>query len=380
MKKHSLLDIFLAVILTAAVFLAVLIMLSNGGGPPGTGTAGVDTGGSPRLTGGAAIPGVRHGVRAGIPVLCYHYLRERTGPVRFFKILGALVLNLPLLDDMEIWTENVSTFRHQMEYLEKKGYRVVTLDELVRWKRGTLDLPAKSVAITFDDADRSVYELALPVLREFGYKATVFVVTSRVGMDDWEGVNVMNWDELYALSRSGLFSIESHTNDLHYKVELDGKPVSIFTALSEGKHRAADGKDGREVVFEDLVLSRNLIKDHVGGECRFLAWPYGFGEKSVDSLAAAAGFEGVCTLRAGLNHRRPRSIAAGPGRHGKLEILGADIDPRTIGMGSRPAGEGGSASGARSAGMEIKRYTITARTTLRTFKKMLDGSFAGGFQ
>jgi|GEM_PF-5024718 len=109
--------------------------------------------------------------RTGIPVLCYHYLREKTGPLRFAKIVGALLLNLPLIGDMETWTMNASAFRNQMEYLKTEGYDVIGLDDLSEWRRGRRILKKKSVVLTFDDADRSVYELAYPILKEYGYQA-----------------------------------------------------------------------------------------------------------------------------------------------------------------------------------------------------------------
>ena len=68
-------------------------------------------------------------------------------------------------------------FRRQMEALAASGQRVVDLYEI-----GDLALaPGEAaVALTFDDGYRDVLEDALPVLREHGFPATVFVVPGAI--------------------------------------------------------------------------------------------------------------------------------------------------------------------------------------------------------
>lgn len=78
----------------------------------------------------------------------------------------------PLLDS-EI---DLASFRWQMRLLAEH-FNVLPLPEaLQRMWQGTL--PARAVCLSFDDGYRSVYELALPVLQEFGLSATVFTTTA----------------------------------------------------------------------------------------------------------------------------------------------------------------------------------------------------------
>ena len=71
------------------------------------------------------------------------------------------------------------TFRWQMALL-KQCFNVLPLSEAVRLLAAG-GMPSRAVAITFDDGYRSTHDLALPILRQFGLPATVFVTSSHIG-------------------------------------------------------------------------------------------------------------------------------------------------------------------------------------------------------
>jgi peptidoglycan/xylan/chitin deacetylase (PgdA/CDA1 family) len=81
----------------------------------------------------------------------------------------------PLLDD----EPDAATFRWQMQVLAD-CFNVLPLDEALAALRSGR-MPPRAVCITFDDGYRSTHDLALPILREFGFPATVFVTTGYVG-------------------------------------------------------------------------------------------------------------------------------------------------------------------------------------------------------
>jgi peptidoglycan/xylan/chitin deacetylase (PgdA/CDA1 family) len=70
----------------------------------------------------------------------------------------------------------VEVFRRICSMLAKE-YRVISLADLVEARSQGSGLPSNSVVITFDDGYASNYELAFPILREFGLHATIFVTT-----------------------------------------------------------------------------------------------------------------------------------------------------------------------------------------------------------
>jgi peptidoglycan/xylan/chitin deacetylase (PgdA/CDA1 family) len=95
-------------------------------------------------------------------------------------------------------------FAEHMRLLAASGTRVVPLAQA--------GCEPNTAAITFDDGFRSVYEYALPVLREHGFSATVFVVSGYCGRrNDWPSqtpgiprMELMNWEEIRTSSRCGM--------------------------------------------------------------------------------------------------------------------------------------------------------------------------------
>ena len=189
-------EVVLLGVFSGVVALGALILLFN---PPAA-LEGVAKPAHPEVRtteygeGGAAQRNERYDKSSsGVPVLCYHYLREKTTPAGFLKILGALFFNLPLLDDMDPWTQTATAFEAQMAYLKKMGYETVDLADVVAWQRGRRELPLKPVVITFDDGDRSVVDYAYPILQKYGFRATLFIVTSAIGQK-WDRVDCLDND------------------------------------------------------------------------------------------------------------------------------------------------------------------------------------------
>jgi peptidoglycan/xylan/chitin deacetylase (PgdA/CDA1 family) len=83
-------------------------------------------------------------------------------------------------DDLNLLLLAPDRFRSQLELLLGAGFRFVTLVELARLADGGVPPPGLA-AVTFDDGMANNHEVALPILREYGIAATVYVTIGFVG-------------------------------------------------------------------------------------------------------------------------------------------------------------------------------------------------------
>lgn len=74
------------------------------------------------------------------------------------------------------WAQAVSVFEEQMEYLYENGYKTLSMDEFYCWYKEKCKYDKKSVVLTFDDGDISIYYLVLPILKKYNFKATSFII------------------------------------------------------------------------------------------------------------------------------------------------------------------------------------------------------------
>jgi peptidoglycan/xylan/chitin deacetylase (PgdA/CDA1 family) len=261
----------------------------------------------------------------GIPVLCYHYISARPGPVYVLRVTAAVLFNLPTLDEKNFWSLPEGMFEAHLRWLQENGYSTLSVQELSDIMHGRMDAPEKAVCITFDDGERSVLDLALPLLQKYDMKATLFVVTDKIGRK-WNGLNMLSWAEVAELEDSGRMSIESHTHDTHYKVKTEHsgmEPVQVYWAPEDA------GMLPEERVARDLRFSRQVLQRNLRTEAKALAWPFGFGNSRLDAIARDAGFESTFSLFPGAAH---------PGR---------------------------------DSPWHIRRFTITARTTVNLLAEMV---------
>ena len=118
------------------------------------------------------------------------------------------------------YTMTVSALRRDLDFLRDNGYTTILPRELAA---GQLDdgspLPQKAVLLTFDDGYESNYTLAFPILREYGAKAVISLITARI---DEKADSFLTWDECREMAKSGLVEFASHTNDYHIRPDVRG--------------------------------------------------------------------------------------------------------------------------------------------------------------
>src|SRR5438445_4231603 len=83
-------------------------------------------------------------------------------------------------DDEHLWNDSMfmspEMFRARLALIKQSGCTVLPLDEAIK-RLYARDLPERSVVITFDDGTQDFYELAFPLLKEFGFPVTVYLST-----------------------------------------------------------------------------------------------------------------------------------------------------------------------------------------------------------
>lgn len=168
-----------------------------------------------------------------ISVLCYH---------RFGKAGSRLNVT-------------AAAFEAQMDYLARNGYTVVPMQQLAGFLEGRTALPPKTVVITIDDGYKSTFEIAWPILRKFGFPATVYLYSDFVGAGD-----ALSWGQMKEMTTAGLIDIQPHS-----------KTHANLTLRLPGETEARY----RERIRREVDAPVAAIKDKLAVTSFSYAYPYG---------------------------------------------------------------------------------------------------------
>lgn len=194
-----------------------------------------------------------------VTILCYH----RFGPTR------------------SAMTVTPAAFEAQMDFLARNGYRVVSMAQLADFIAGSEPLPKKTVAITIDDGYRATYQIAFPILRKFGFPATVYLYSDFVGAAD-----AMTWPQMQELARSGLVEIQPHSKShANLTVRLPGETEARYV----------------ERIRREIEAPAALIQDKLTLASVSFAYPYGDVNDLVAGVLQRQGIRLGATVTAGGN-------------------------------------------------------------------------------
>jgi peptidoglycan/xylan/chitin deacetylase (PgdA/CDA1 family) len=104
-------------------------------------------------------------------------------------------------------------FAGHMRFLYENKYSVIPLNTIKTKLKSDENIYNKYVSITFDDAYQDFYTYAFPILREFGFSATVFLPTGFIDNKETslkESKEHLTWNEIQELDRKGI-DFGSHT-------------------------------------------------------------------------------------------------------------------------------------------------------------------------
>ncbi len=242
-----------------------------------------------------------------------------------------LVLNYhDIIDDKKETDDAVDlkqkNFADQLQWLKTNHYTVISVQQIFDAAAGKTTLPAKAVALTFDDGYESFYTRALPLLKKYKYPATVSLVGSWMSENSDEDNKpkkaLMTWAQIKELTESGLIEIASHSYDLHRGIL--GNPqgntqAAAVTRLYDDPMLIYESSlDYQERVQNDLIKSSEHIFQHAGVRPRVMVWPYGEYNQLTLMAARKAGMpmtmgliDGTNTL-ADIDHLKRLLIAYDP--------------------------------------------------------------------
>jgi peptidoglycan/xylan/chitin deacetylase (PgdA/CDA1 family) len=172
-----------------------------------------------------------------LPVLLYHHI----GPPRPETLAGLTVAP--------------DRFRGHLHWLRRRGYRSVSIDEVVGWATQGRPLPERRVLITFDDGYADLAEFAFPALRDAGLSAVVFIVTGRLGgTSNWDerigggGHRLLEAEAIAAWSRRGI-EFGAHTRTHPHLTAVSASQLEREVAGSRGDLEAVVGEPVRSFAY-----------------------------------------------------------------------------------------------------------------------------------
>lgn len=186
---------------------------------------------------------------SGYPILMYHALSQEP-PGEYYALTAV-------------------DFRRQMKVIVDSERFGISLEELI----DNGDQDGRGIVLTFDDGHVSNITMALPILREFGFTATFFATTGRLGTSrEW-----LSWVDLHGLKDAGM-DIQAH-----------GHTHRFLDSLSESEQR------------EELETPLRLLNAHLGEGRRHLSFPGGRYSRYSLAMARRLGYTTLCTSEPGLN-------------------------------------------------------------------------------
>ena len=191
-----------------------------------------------------------------VPVLSYHHFS---------------------FDQTSKLTVTKSAFEEQMKFLKDEGYRVITLDQLFDFLEFKSQIPKKSVVISIDDGWHSTYDIAFPILKKYGYPATLFVYTDLIVGSE----KTLSWDFIQEMANNGI-DVQCHTKS-HRNLTLMDQKESF--------------KEYFEAIEKELSTCETIIKKKLNKDVKYLAYPYGETNPLINELLKKHGYRGGFTIK-----------------------------------------------------------------------------------
>ena len=216
-----------------------------------------------------------------LPVLCYHLVGPQTPGVPEYLNVSA------------------ANFERQLRWLKRHNYTAIHTADWQRWLDEGRGLPEKPVLITFDDAYHCTASIAFPLLQKYGFTATVFTVTARIGATN-------TWDEA-----KGFPALPLMTSDEIRRWNMEGIEFGAHSRTHTDLVQATPSE-----CLAEVRGSREELASLLGHPVTSFAYPYGNWNEGVRQVCQHEFDLALCSQE-GLNYLRTdrhclRRIYVGP--------------------------------------------------------------------
>jgi peptidoglycan/xylan/chitin deacetylase (PgdA/CDA1 family)/nucleoid-associated protein YgaU len=191
-----------------------------------------------------------------------------------YQLVPVLVYHNMGPEDRGRLSIGVRKFETQMRALQAEGFQTVSLSDFLEFTAGRRQLPRKSVLLTFDDGYRSFTQYARPILKDFGFTATLFVYSNFVGGGG------LSWTELRALMTQG-FDVEAHSKTHGNLRRSDAESQEAYAKRMEA----------------ELGQPVELFRKQLGRATDVLAFPYGDTDEETLQHVVKYGYVAAFTVR-----------------------------------------------------------------------------------
>jgi peptidoglycan/xylan/chitin deacetylase (PgdA/CDA1 family)/nucleoid-associated protein YgaU len=192
-----------------------------------------------------------------------------------YQLVPVLVYHNLAAQDKGRLTLAARSFDAQIRQMHAEGFQALRLADFLAFTTGRRQLPRKSVLLTFDDGYKSFVQYARPILKDYGYGATLFVYSDFLG-----GGSALSWQDLRTLTEQG-FDVQAHSKS-HGNLR-----------RAEGESEAAYAKR----IEAELAFPHTLFTKHLGRPSTVLAYPFGEMDDELLPYVAKFGYSAAFTVR-----------------------------------------------------------------------------------
>ncbi|MEZ9593464.1 polysaccharide deacetylase family protein [Shewanella sp. 10N.261.52.F9] len=190
-----------------------------------------------------------------------------------FSAHAAVILQYHHVSDTTpaITSVTPAQFKEQMQYLAENNFNVVPLSTVVESIKAKQTLPAKTIAITFDDGYRSIANTAHPILKQYKFPYTLFVSVEPILKGYGE---MMSWQQLITLSNEGA-EIANHSWNHEHLIRKEGNETEAQWIAR---------------IENNILRTEAEIARATGQNLKMLAYPYGEYNQQVEDMLSKHGF------------------------------------------------------------------------------------------